>query len=138
MYGRLSSSRLHYPSSGNGYLLALQNLCNNLLVMAEVISGNVNTFATPCSLDEVSAKEEEEEQEETSKDEQTLLPACEGISAKAIFLVFGKSCNLSCLGLESLLLSATDGTVPVAWQILQQNKQIQLLTSALLKSHGYS
>lgn len=84
------------------------------------VNGNVRTFATLYLLDEVTAKEEEEKQEETAKDEQTLLPACEGIGAKAILLIFSKSCNLPCLGLESLLLSATDGTIPIAWQILQQ------------------
>ncbi len=80
----------------------------------------------PQLLNEVTAKKEEEEQEETSKDEQTLLPACEGIGAKAILLVFGKSCNFPCLGLESLLLSATDGTVPIVWQVLQQQKSHSL------------
>lgn len=68
---------------------------------------------------EVPSQEKKEEGQKRSEDQQALLPTSEGIRAKPVLLVLCKPCNLLCLGLEFILVSSTDWTVPVLWETLR-------------------
>jgi hypothetical protein len=71
------------------------------------------------SLNKIPTQKQEKESNQRPKNQQALLAAREGIGAKPISLVLGKASNFLCLGLETGLLSATDGAIPVVWQLLR-------------------
>ena len=91
--------------------------------MASMQHCRVLLSKTTSSFDEIPTQKQKEESNQRSKNQQALLATRERIGTQPISLILSKPGNLLCLGLESGPLSATDGAIPVVWQLLHHKAQ---------------